>query len=53
MCKQVGTNESDLFEVIENIHHAVSNRSIKIKVKKLSNLLSKRFQTKECPLNKQ
>lgn len=39
LCKQVGTNASELLNLLENIHPTLNNRSIKTKVKKLTNLL--------------
>lgn len=38
-CKQVRTNTTDLYEVIENIIPTLKNRRIKIKVNYPSNIL--------------
>lgn len=47
LCNQVGTNVSELFDILENIHPTLTNRSIKIKVKKLSNLLFQLLPTED------
>lgn len=49
--KQVGTNVSDLFKVIENIYSTLNNQSNKIKIKNYQIFFPKYFHTKKVLLN--